>query len=271
MSSLEQLIIEQQSLLRMVIFITLLVLLLSLEHYWPRRKVVTGTNVQRRWYNLFLMTINIIALRLFVPLALFQAALFASSENIGVFNWLGLPLWLNMVLSILLFDWLIYLQHVAFHKFAILWRIHRIHHTDLQFDVTTGVRFHPFEILLSMLYKLLAVMLFGPVAISIILYEVLLNAFALFTHSNLGLPVRLDSLARHIVVTPDMHRVHHSVIKVETDSNYGNIFSFWDKLFLTYRSQPEQGHENMQIGLLEYRLPEQLKIAGLLVLPFKKE
>ncbi len=271
MSSLEQLIIEQQSLLRMVIFITLLMLFLSLERYWPRRKVAAGSDKKRRLYNLGLLTINIIAVRILIPLALFQAAMFASSENIGLFNLLGLPLWINLVLSILLFDLLIYLQHVAFHKFAILWRIHRIHHTDLQFDVTTGVRFHPFEILLSMLYKLLAVVLFGPVAIAIILYEVLLNAFALFTHSNLGLPARLEVLIRRIVVTPDMHRVHHSVIKVETDSNYGNIFSFWDKLFLTYRSQPEQGHENMQIGLLEYRLPEQLKIAGLLVLPFKKE
>ena len=270
MLSLEQYMLEQQSLLRMIVFFVLLVLFLSLEHYWPRRKVATGTNVQRRWYNLFLMTINISALRIFIPLALFQAALFANSENIGLFNWLGLPLWVNMVLSILLFDLLIYLQHVAFHKFPILWRIHRIHHTDLQFDVTTGVRFHPFEILLSMLYKFLAVMLFGPAAIAIILYEVLLNAFALFTHSNLGLPARLDLLLRHVVVTPDMHRVHHSVIKLETDSNYGNIFSFWDKLFSTYRDQPEQGHENMQIGLLEYRLQEQLKVMTLLALPFRK-
>lgn len=271
MLSLEQFILEQQSLLRMAVFFVLLLLILSLEHYWPRRKVVTGTNVQRRWYNLFLMTINILALRIFIPLALFQAALFASSENIGFFNWLGLPLWINLLLSVLLFDLLIYLQHVAFHKFAILWRIHRIHHTDLQFDVTTGVRFHPFEILLSMLYKFLAVMLFGPAAIAIILYEVLLNAFALFTHSNLALPARLDPLIRRVIVTPDMHRVHHSVIKLETDSNYGNIFSLWDKLFRTYRDQPEQGHENMQIGLLEYRLPEQLKVSGLLLLPFKQK
>ena len=269
MSSFEQLIVEQQSLLRMVIFIVLLALFLSLERYWPRRKVVAGTGLQRKLYNLFLLSMNIIAVRICIPLALFQAAMFASSKNLGFFNWLGLPLWLNLVLSILLFDFLIYLQHIAFHKFTILWRIHRIHHTDLQFDVTTGVRFHPFEILLSVLYKLLGVILFGPAAIAIILYEILLNAAALFTHSNLSMPASVETFVRRFVVTPDMHRVHHSVIKMETDSNYGNIFSFWDKLFCTYRAQPEQGHENMQIGLMEFRDERELKPVGLLSLPFR--
>ncbi len=269
MAALELIVIEQQSLLRLLVFILLLLSMLLLERLFPRRQVTNNSTLQRRIYNLSLLVINVVAVRILVPLALFQAALFAAGEGIGLFNFVKLPLWLNLAASIVLFDLLIYLQHVAFHKLTILWRIHRIHHTDLQFDVTTGVRFHPLEILLSTLYKLVAVFVFGPAAFAIIIYEIALNAAALFTHGNLRLTGTIDKGLRQFVVTPDMHRVHHSVIKTETDSNYGNIFSFWDRLFRTYKDQPEAGHEGMQIGLQQYRDVNDQKLMSLLTLPFR--
>ena len=269
MTALEQIIIEQQSLLRLLVFILLLLSFLLLERLFPKRQVASGTTFQRRIFNLSLLFINTVAVRILVPLALFQAAFFAAEEGIGLFNFVKLPLWANLIASIVLFDLLIYLQHVAFHKVPIFWRIHRIHHSDLQFDVTTGVRFHPLEILLSTLYKLVAVFVFGPAAFAIIIYEMALNAAALFTHGNVGLSGTLDKGLRKLLVTPDMHRVHHSVIKVETDSNYGNIFSFWDRLFRTYRDQPESGHAGMQIGLQEFRDDNDQKLVSLLTMPFR--
>jgi sterol desaturase/sphingolipid hydroxylase (fatty acid hydroxylase superfamily) len=173
-----------------------------------------------------------------------------------------------VILTIIIFDFLIYIQHVVFHKINFLWRVHRVHHTDLEFDVTTGIRFHPVEIVLSMFYKLIAVYLIGPLAFSIILYEISLNAAALFSHSNILLNTKLDRALRTIFVTPDMHRIHHSVIRKEIDSNYGNLFSFWDKVFKTYTALPEAGYENMMIGLEQFRELSSGQILQLLKNPF---
>lgn len=240
---------------------------MGLELIWPRRAQDDKFRF-RRLNNILLLAVNFIAARLIVPLATFEVAVFAAEKEIGLFNIISLPLFLDVVLTLIVFDLLIYIQHVVFHKFNFLWRIHRVHHTDLEIDVTTGIRFHPVEIILSMFYKLIAVYLIGPVAFAIILYEIMLNGAALFTHSNILLNAKLDKFLRMVIVTPDMHRIHHSVLRKETDSNYGNIFSIWDKLFKTYRPLPEAGYDEMMIGLNEFRDPSSGQILQLLKTPF---
>ena len=249
MGSIEEFLISQHTPLRLAIFFLLIIAFLLLERVLPRLQFDKQATVNRKFINISLLIIDIIALRVLIPLAAFDLAIWAKIHNWGLLNQIDLPLWFNIIIAIILFDLLIYLQHVAFHKFSFLWRIHQVHHTDIQFDVTTGVRFHPVEIVISMCYKLIAICLLGPAAISIILYEVLLNSASLFTHSNLSISNKVDHFLRKVVVTPDMHRVHHSSKQLETDSNYGNLFSCWDKLFKTYISQPQAGHEGMEIGL----------------------
>lgn len=266
-ASLQVLFVENEAILRFSSFIILMLVLLGLEFVMPRR-LPDAAHGHRRIHNILLLLVNILAIRLLVPLALFDVAMTAAEHKVGLFNLIQLPLWLNVVLTLIVFDLLIYIQHVVTHKVHFLWLIHRVHHTDLEVDVTTGIRFHPIEILLSLLYKMLAVLLIGPVAFAIILYEILLNAAALFTHSNIMLNNRVDRGLRTVFVTPDMHRIHHSTIKQETDSNFGNILSCWDKLFKTYQAVPEAGYDKMQIGLDEFREPASGKLTQLLKLPF---
>jgi sterol desaturase/sphingolipid hydroxylase (fatty acid hydroxylase superfamily) len=266
MNQIQIFFLEHQAELRMYSFIFLILFFMTLELIIPRR--VDGKHKFRRLNNITLLFVNFIAARLLVPLATFEVALYVADKNIGLLNILSLPVFLSVILTIVIFDLLIYIQHVIFHKFNFLWRIHRVHHTDLEFDVTTGIRFHPIEIVLSMFYKLAAVYLIGPMAFAIILYEILLNAAALFGHSNILLSNRLDKILRKIFVTPDMHRIHHSVLRKETDSNYGNIFSIWDKLFKTYRRLPEAGYDDMVIGLDKFREPSSGQIFQLLKNPF---
>ena len=268
-SQLQHYVIEHESILRLFSFIALILLFMILEQFLPRRKSEHDIKY-RRVNNLLLLGVNFLVVRLLVPLATFQVAIFTHENNVGLFNLFSLPLILNIVFTIVIFDLLIYLQHVIFHKIRFLWNIHRVHHTDLEFDVTTGIRFHPFEIVISMFYKLVAVYLIGPVAFAIILYEILLNAAALFSHSNILLNSKLDSGLRMVIVTPDMHRIHHSVYQFETDSNYGNVFSFWDKLFHTYRPVPEAGYDDMVIGLNEFRDIKFGQFLQLLKTPFIK-
>ena len=263
----QQYFIEHEAAFRLISFIIIIFLLLILELIWPRRRP-TGNNNVRRLNNFLLLLVNYVAARLLVPLATFQVAIYVHENNFGLLNLFYLPLWLNAVITIVVFDLLIYIQHVVFHKVKFLWHIHRVHHTDLSFDVTTAIRFHPFEIVLSMFYKLLATSLLGPAAFAIILYEILLNAAALFTHSNIFLNSKLEKYLRKIIVTPDMHRIHHSVEKLETDSNYGNIFSFWDRLFKTYCPVPGAGYDDMLIGLKEFRDVKYGQLLQLLKTPF---
>jgi len=259
--------IEHQAELRMYSFVALILMFAGLECVWPRRAADDNSKF-RRLNNLFLLFVNFIAVRLLVPLATFEVALHVAERDIGLFNILSLPMLLNVTLTIIIFDFLIYIQHVVFHKIECFWRIHRVHHTDIEFDVTTAIRFHPIEIILSMIYKLVAVYLIGPVAFAIILYEIILNAAALFGHSNILLGKKLDFLLRKIFVTPDMHRIHHSVLRKETDSNYGNVFSIWDKVFKTYRELPEAGYDGMVIGLDKFRDTSSGQLLQLLKNPF---
>ena len=265
MYDLQSLFTQHEALIRLGCFSLLLLSFLSFEAKWPRRRPAGGL-LSRRMSNLGLMCVNLLAVRLLVPFAAFEVALYAERHGLGLFNLLAWPFALNVIATVVIFDLLIYVQHVAFHRLPWLWLIHRAHHTDTHFDVTTGVRFHPFEIVLSLFYKLLAVLLLGPAAFAIILYEVLLNSAALFTHSNIRIHKKADGLLRMLLVTPDMHRVHHSAIRAETDSNYGNLFSVWDKLFQTYRPEPSAGYERMRIGLEGCRGQAANRLSQLLLL-----
>jgi sterol desaturase/sphingolipid hydroxylase (fatty acid hydroxylase superfamily) len=222
-----------------------------------------------RWFNnLGIVTVSTLIVRVLVPLMPVGFALIAAERGWGLLNNLPLPYWLDVLVGVVIFDFFIYLQHVVFHFMPTLWRLHMIHHCDLDFDLTTGIRFHPVEIVLSMIIKLGIVYLFGPPALSVLIFEIILNSTAMFSHSNLKLPLALDRLLRLVIVTPDMHRVHHSVIIRERNSNFGFNLSCWDRILGTYRDQPEKGHEGMVIGLANFLAAEKLGLLRLLAMPF---
>jgi sterol desaturase/sphingolipid hydroxylase (fatty acid hydroxylase superfamily) len=223
-----------------------------------------------RWTNnLALVVLDTVVLRLAFPVLAVGVAIIAEQRDWGLFNALELPFWLSVTLSILLLDLAIYLQHVLFHAVPALWRLHRMHHADLEFDVTTGVRFHPVEILLSMAIKLAVVAALGAPALAVLMFEILLNATALFNHANIQLPSRVDRVLRWFVVTPDMHRVHHSVIRAETNSNFGFNLPWWDRLFGTYRAQPREGHAGMTVGIEQFRTRRDLWLDRMLLQPVR--
>ena len=235
----------------------------------PRRRLTRPRWL--RWYaNIGIVFLNTAASRLAIPLAPVGLAALAAERGWGVLNQVDLPLWLEILVAVVVLDLVIYLQHVMFHAVPALWRLHRMHHADLDFDVTTGSRFHPFEILLSVLLKLAAVLALGPAAVAVLAFEVLLNGTSMFNHGNLRLPAGLDRALRWVVVTPDMHRVHHSDIPSETNSNFGFNLPWWDRLFGTYRAQPSLGHEGMTIGLDAFRDPAELHLHNLLLQPFRR-
>jgi sterol desaturase/sphingolipid hydroxylase (fatty acid hydroxylase superfamily) len=240
-----------------------------LEIFMPRR---TRTNRRsHRWFaNLTLVALNPISVRLLFPVLPVGLAAIAAERNWGLLNNVSLPLWLEMVIGVLALDLAVYLQHVLHHAIPLLWRLHMIHHCDLDFDLTTGVRFHPIEIVVSMTFKLAAVIIVGPPALAVLIFEVALNALSMFNHSNIHIPTRLDGAIRSLLVTPDMHRVHHSVIISETNSNYGFCLSWWDRLLGTYTDQPDAGHLEMTIGLSQFRDSAKLNLANLLILPFRE-
>ncbi|MCP4400750.1 MAG: sterol desaturase family protein [bacterium] len=235
----------------------------------PRRQLTVSKIV--RWYsNLGITFINSVLLRWFFPLLAVGLALLAQERSWGILNNFEFPSWLAVVLSVAALDCTIYLQHIMFHTVPALWRLHRMHHTDLDFDVTTGSRFHPIEILLSMLIKFAAVVVLGPPPVAVLIFEVLLNGTAMFNHGNIAIPVRIDRVLRWFVITPDMHRVHHSIRSRETHSNFGFNLPWWDRLFGTYCDQPRHGHEGMQIGIKIFREPKYLNLHWLLIQPFLK-
>jgi sterol desaturase/sphingolipid hydroxylase (fatty acid hydroxylase superfamily) len=236
----------------------------------PRRVLSVGR--RPRWpNNLGVVIIDTLAVRLLVPTAAVGAALFAAGQGFGLFNFLGLRLSIAAALGFLALDLAIYAQHVAFHKLPLLWRLHRMHHADLDIDVTTGVRFHPIEILISLAIKIAVVLALGIPPIGVLAFEVALNASSMFNHSNVAMPRWLDRMLRVGVVTPDMHRVHHSILRQETDSNFGFNLPWWDWLFGTYRREPQAGHQGMTIGLPIFRDPKELRLDRLLTQPFRDE
>lgn len=232
----------------------------------------SSTSKAKRWsINLAIVGINTILLRVLFPTAAVGVAWLAVRRDWGLLNNVELPYWLSFVGSVVALDLVVYLQHVLFHAVPALWRLHMVHHADLDFDVTTGNRFHPIEILLSMLVKTAAVVVLGPPVAAVLAFEVLLNATSMFNHGNVRIPPALDRALRLLVVTPDMHRVHHSVVPIETNSNFGFNLPWWDRLLGTYRAQPRAGHLGMTIGVRQFRDPERLTLGRLLALPFVGE
>jgi sterol desaturase/sphingolipid hydroxylase (fatty acid hydroxylase superfamily) len=232
----------------------------------PRRAV--GISIRVRWLNnLALVALNTLMVRAVFPLLPVGLAILAQERNWGLFNVLQLPSWIVWLGSLLIFDLAIFLQHVMFHAIPALWRLHRVHHADLEFDVTTGLRFHPLEILLSTAIKLVVVAAIGPPAVVVAAFEVLLNATSMFNHGNVRMPLGVDRVLRGVVVTPDMHRVHHSIDPRETNSNFGFNLSWWDRLLGTYRAQPQAGHDMMTIGIELFRTRRDLWLDRMLIQP----
>ena len=259
-------LLANEKIIRLSAFLGILVVMAAWEVAAPRRR----REIPRllRWTNnLGIVVADTILVRLTFPVAAVGLALVAAERGWGVFNLIEAPVWVAFIVSLVVLDLVIYLQHVLFHAVPALWRLHRMHHADLDFDVTTGLRFHPVEIVLSMGIKLAAVVVLGPPAAAVLVFEVLLNGTAMFNHSNIRIPLRLDRVLRLIVVTPDMHRVHHSVIPREANSNFGFNLPWWDRLFGTYRAQPAEGHDAMTIGIELFRTPRDLWLDRMLIQP----
>lgn len=261
-------VLLNEPVIRLSFFFGIFAVMALWEVFAPRRALSQSRTV--RWSsNLGLVVLNSIVLRLLFPAAAVGMAVFAAEQGWGMFNYFAVPFWLAVLASVLVLDFFIWLQHVMVHAVPALWRLHRVHHADLDFDVTTGSRFHTLEILLSMGIKFAVILLLGPPVLAVVIFEVLLNATAMFNHSNVRLPLAVDRVLRWFVVTPDMHRVHHSVEDDETNSNFGFNLPWWDRLFGTYRDQPRAGHEAMSIGIHGYRNIRQVGwLPGMLWLPF---
>jgi sterol desaturase/sphingolipid hydroxylase (fatty acid hydroxylase superfamily) len=254
--------------IRLVFFLGIFALMAIWEARAPRR-TRTLTRLQRWTSNLGLVVLNTVVLRILFPAAAVGMAVFTSAQGWGLLNAIDIPGWLAVLLAVVVLDFVVWVQHVLFHAVPALWRLHRVHHADLDYDLTTGARFHPIEIVLSMLIKFAAIAALGPPVAAVILFEVILNGMAMFNHANARLPLGVDRVLRWFVVTPDMHRVHHSIEDDETNSNFGFNLSWWDRLLGTYRDQPRAGHERMTIGIRDHRDPRRVdRLDGMLVLPF---
>ena len=266
--TISEFVIKQEVSIRLVFFFGILLVMALWELWTPRRRL----NVSKvlRWINnLGIVFLNSFLLRIVFPSAAVGIATFSYQHGWGLFNYFHIQYYITVIASVIIMDFVIYLQHVLFHAIPIFWRIHRMHHADLDFDVTTGIRFHPFEIILSMLIKFAVVVIIGPPVLGVIIFEVLLNATSMFNHGNVRILRSLDRILRWIVVTPEMHRVHHSVVYYETNSNFGFNLPLWDRFLGTYRDQPRMGHEGMTIGLWNFRdIKHCVILPGMLVIPF---
>jgi len=265
---LDQWLVENEASIRMSFFFGIFIIMAIWEISRPRR-VLTVSKIARWSNNLGLVFLNSFIIRLLFPAAAVGVAVFAAENGWGLFNYYQLPFIIAFILSIIAMDFIIYLQHVLVHAVPALWRLHRVHHADVDYDVTTGARFHPIEIIISMLIKFAAIIVLGAPVVAVIVFEIVLNAMAMFNHSNIKLPQHIDASLRRFIVTPDMHRVHHSEEDDEANSNFGFNLSIWDRIFGTYKAQPRAGHEDMIIGIRNYRDNKQVVwISGLLTLPF---
>lgn len=266
---MESIVLSHEMALRFAAFAGVLAAMMTWESLQPRRLHRAGSRARRWRANLGLVAIDAAVVRLIFPLAAVGAAALAEARGWGLLNALALPGWLTLAIALIVLDLAIYAQHVAFHKLPLLWRLHRVHHSDVDLDATTGLRFHPIEIVLSMTFKVAIVIALGAPALAVIVFEVGLNALAMFNHANVRLPRRLDRVLRRLIVTPEMHRVHHSIHRDETDSNFGFNLSVWDRLFRTYRAEPRDGHETMRIGLDAFRAAADGSLHRLLTQPFR--
>ncbi|MBK8174293.1 MAG: sterol desaturase family protein [Rhodospirillales bacterium] len=267
-TTLTDLLLANEPMIRLTFFLGVLAAMAIWENAMPRRRRQFPRAI--RWTNnLGIVVVDTIALRLVVPVLAVGLALVAKERGWGLLNVVGMPAWLGLIVSVLVLDLAIYLQHVMFHAVPALWRLHRMHHADLDFDVTTGLRFHPIEILLSMGIKLVVVAALGPPAIAVLIFEVVLNATSMFNHGNVRIPAGVDRVLRWFIVTPDMHRVHHSIDPAETNSNFGFNLPWWDRVLGTYRDHPTDGHEAMTIGIAQFRDRRDLWLDRMLIQPLR--
>jgi sterol desaturase/sphingolipid hydroxylase (fatty acid hydroxylase superfamily) len=255
--------------IRLAAFAGIFALMAAWELIAPRRVLRVG-RVPRWPSNLGIVVLDTALVRVLLPMGAVALATVAQSRGWGLFNVWGVPGWVAVLASVIALDLVIYVQHVAFHAVPVLWRFHRMHHADLDIDVTTGARFHPVEIALSLLLKFAVVVALGVPPLAVLVFEVVLNATAMFNHSNARLPLAVDRVLRLMLVTPDMHRVHHSVIAREHNSNFGFNLPWWDRLFGTYRAAPEAGHDGMTIGLLELRDPAEQRLDRMITQPWRR-
>jgi sterol desaturase/sphingolipid hydroxylase (fatty acid hydroxylase superfamily) len=267
----EHFVLANEPTIRLGFFLSIFTLVGLWEVVAPRRALTVSRTL--RWAsNLGLVVLNTVLLRLLFPLAAVGVAAFSTENGWGLLNHFEVPFAIAVPLAVIAMDFVIWLQHVMVHAVPALWRLHRVHHADLDYDVTTGARFHPFEIVLSMLIKFATITVLGPPVLAVVIFEVMLNATAMFNHGNIRLPAGIDRMLRWVLVTPDMHRVHHSVEDDETNSNFGFSLTWWDRLFGTYRDQPRAGHVGMSIGIHGHTDPREVdRLDGMLLLPFKGE
>ena len=265
----EQFVLANETAIRLGFFVGMLALIGAWEIVAPRR-ALTLSKAQRWSANLGLVALNTVLLRVIFPLAGAGMAAFCAENGWGILNHFQVPAILAVPLAVIALDFVIWLQHVMVHAVPLFWRLHRVHHADPDYDVTTGARFHPLEIVLSMLIKFATIVVLGPPVVAVVIFEVLLNATAMFNHGNIGLPATLDRVLRLVLVTPDMHRVHHSIEDDETNSNFGFNLPWWDRLFGTYRDQPRAGQLGMVIGIRDHADPREVaRLDGMLLLPFR--
>ena len=258
---------NSQLLIRMAGFLGVLTLMALWEVGAPRRSFSMPRGP--RWFvNITVVVLDSVIVRLLFAAGTVGMAMVAIERNWGILNQLSWPIWLNILLTVVALDFVLYLQHVMFHAIPLLWRFHMMHHADLDCDVTTGVRFHPVEVVLSMVIKLGAVLLLGAAPVGVLVFEIVLNATSMFNHSNIWMPVVVDRALRWMIVTPDMHRIHHSVLPQETNSNFGFNLPWWDRLLGSYREDPVRSHTIMSLGLEQYRDPRGLTLRHILTLPF---
>ena len=261
-------VLANEPAIRLSVFLGIFAVMALWEVFAPRR--TRRFTRLRRWpNNIGIVVVNTVVLRIAFPVAAVGMAAVAEAGGWGLLNSHRPPAWLAVVIAVVLLDLAIYLQHVMVHAVPAFWRLHRMHHADLDFDVTTGARFHPIEILLSMMIKLLVVAALGAPPVAVLIFEVMLNASSMFNHGNVRIPGGLDRVLRWFVVTPDMHRVHHSALRRETNSNFGFSLPWWDRLFGTYRAQPAAGHDAMTIGIEQFREPGDMRLDRMLIQPFK--
>ncbi len=267
---MENFLLANENAIRLSVFFGMFAIMALWEIFRPKR-AQTLTRSHRWPHNILLTLCNTIIIRVIFPIFPVTVALWASLEGWGIFNFTNLPLVVEVVLAVVLLDLAIYAQHIIFHHVPLLWRLHRLHHADTEFDVTTGARFHPIEIGLSLIIKMALIAMLGAPAAAVIIFEVILNGAAMFNHANISLPNTIDRILRYMVVTPDMHRIHHSEISFETNTNFGFNLSIWDRLFGTYTKEPQHGHLGMTIGLPLFRARKEVRLDKLLTQPFRND
>ena len=259
------------TILRLTFFLSILIILIMAEILFPKKKRIH--NRKDRWITNGLITLintaSVNIVHIAIPLIAIVAAIDVSNGKMGLFNIINFPIWIEIILTVIILDLIIWGQHFLSHKIPFVWRFHRMHHTDRDLDVTTAVRFHPFEIIFSMFIKITSIYILGASAIAVIIFEIMLNGMAMFNHANLRIPFRLENILRKFIVTPDLHRIHHSIYIDEHNKNFGFSLSIWDKIFKCYLDQPRDGHKDMKLGL-KWQNDKPTKLGWSLWIPFKK-